>query len=213
MDMMSTSFIIFKVVLVVILNDIEIKKLAKEKNLISPFDDAYLQGESYDLHLGDEVSVLKSSKAFIDLGDSKTLDCMYEHHKLNDLGFLIEPNQFVLVSLLETITLPDFLSAEIRPRTRFIRAGIFVSGQHCSSTYSGKLRVGLYNMQRRPIRIREGIGICQVVFEQLSAPPSDEKQYRNKVNARYQDEKDFRGPMADPEFRARVDSMVNSIIG
>lgn len=196
-----------------ILNDKEIKKLVKSDNLIVPFDDKFLQSESYDLHIGNYIYILKNSTTILDLGRTETLENVYTEEVLSEKGFLIAPKQFVLVSLKETISLTDTITAHIRPRTRFIRAGIYVSSQHCNSTYSGQLRIGICNLQERPVRIYPNIGICQILFEELVEAASKEKQYKNKYNAKYQNEEEFRGPMIDEEFNREVDNIVTYFLG
>ena len=49
-----------------ILTDKEIKSLSINNNLISPFDDKYLQSESYDLHIGNCVYSIKKNINLID---------------------------------------------------------------------------------------------------------------------------------------------------
>ena len=41
--------------------------------------------------------------------------------------------------------------------------------------------------------MKQGIRLAQVVFERLSQAPDEDKLYRNKVNAAYMNEEQFRG--------------------
>jgi len=196
--------------LFMVLTDNKILELSKA-NIITPFDERYLQSESYDLHIGDKVYCLDSSKTYIDLQDDNNLTGMYVEYPLKSTGMMLSPKQFVLVSLKETILLPDTITAHIRPRTRFTRAGLYVSSQHCNSSYNGQLRIGLYNFQDRPIKIYPHIGICQIVFEELDGTPSEARLYKNKKTAQYQNEQDFRGPAADPVVNELLESYLKSI--
>ena len=105
------------------------------------------------------------------------------------------------------------LTAHIRPRTRFTRLGLLVSDQHCNSTYSGNLKLGVYNATNFPIKILPNIKIAQIVFEELKSVPSLEKQYKNKLNAVYQQEKDFIGAKFSDEIRQKIEKAVNIVLG
>ena len=105
----------------------------------------------------------------------------------------------------EKINLPDDISAHIRPKTRYTRLGLVVSAQHCNSSYAGTLRIGLFNATGYPIRIRKGYSIAQLVFEELNEVASDEKLYRIKESAHYQNENgEFRGAKFDDNFLDKV---------
>lgn len=125
---------------------------------------------------------------------------------------MISPKEYVLVSLQETISLPDNLTALIRPRTRFTRLGLIVSDQHCNSTYEGNLKIGLFNATDYAIKIFPGVRVAQIVFEELKEKPSSEKQYRNKVTAAYQHEKQFIGGVAAEDFNRIVSSAVEKLL-
>lgn len=77
--------------------------------------------------------------------DKLLLENLYKEVKIEDNGFLINPKEYILVSLNETLNILEKINAHIRPRTRFVRAGLYVSTQHCNSTYSGNLKIGVLN--------------------------------------------------------------------
>ena len=126
-----------------ILTDKKIRDLCEKNNMISPFEEKALQSESYDLSIGDKVYVVNQNIRELDLDDKLSLDNLYKEVKITDKGFLINPKEYVLVSLNEALNIPEKINAHIRPRTRFIRAGLYVSVQHCNSTYSGNLKIGV----------------------------------------------------------------------
>ena len=176
-----------------ILTDKEIRELCLDKKnrkdrggLIEPFSEDALQSESYDLAIGTEIEVLKKDVRCLSLLEQESIDSMYEEIDLAVSGYIISPKEYILVSLKEKVSLPDNITAHIRPRTRFTRLGLIVSDQHCNSTYSGKLRIGIFNATDYPIKIFPGIRIAQMVFEELKSKPSEEKMYKNKKNAVYQ---------------------------
>lgn len=184
-----------------ILTDKSIRKFAKEKSMIVPFAEKNLQSESYDVTIGREIIIMKKEIRCLDISDQSMIDDIYEKVDIEKEGFVISPKQYVLVSLGETIRMPSNITAHLRAKTTYTRLGLIVSDQHCNSTYSGHLRIGLFNATDYPVRIHAGYPIAQIVFEELDGIPSDEKLYRNKKNAHYQNENgEFRGAKFDDKL-------------
>lgn len=195
-----------------ILTDKSIRELCTTKKMIIPFQEENLQSESYDLTLGNKISVLNKIPRFIDLVKDADFEELYKTLNLDDEGYPLSPNEYVLVQVKEQINLPEEVTAHIRPRTRFTRLGLIVSDQHCNSTYSGILQIGIFNATNSTIKLASGIKLCQIVFEELKGIPSSEKQYKNKSNAAYQNEgrDEFRGPKLDEKL---LETMYNQILG
>lgn len=198
-----------------ILIDKDIRGLCKQSNeekktLITPFDESSLQSESYDLSVGTKIAVMKKDIKCLTLKDQEEIDNLYEEIDLPLSGYILSPKEYVLVSLKEEISLPENVTAHIRPRTRFTRLGLLVSDQHCNSTYSGNLKLGVFNATDYAIKLYPEMKLAQIVFEELKGVPSEEKQYKNKKNAAYQNEKSFRGAKLDDEtFKKDVDAFVD----
>lgn len=197
-----------------VLTDREIRKLCSEENkMISPFSEDALQSESYDLTIGNTIAEFRKEVQCIELDNQDMIDRMYRQINLTNSGYILSPKQYILVSLKETINLPDNITAHIRPRTRFTRIGVIVSAQHCNSTYSGDLRLGLYNASDYAIKIIPNSKVAQIVFEELKSAPTEEKQYRNKKNAAYYNEKEFRGARFEDEYADTIEEMANIVLG
>ncbi len=198
-----------------ILIDKDIRGLCKQSNeenrtLITPFDESSLQSESYDLSVGTKIAVMKKDIKCLTLKDQEEIDNIYEEIDLPLSGYILSPKEYVLVSLKEEISLPENVTAHIRPRTRFTRLGVLVSDQHCNSTYRGNLKLGVFNATDYAIKLYPEMKLAQIVFEELKGVPSEEKQYKNKKNAAYQNEKSFRGAKLDDEkFKKDVDAFVD----
>ena len=180
-----------------ILTDKEIRKLCLEnsqKPLIAPFKEEYLQAASYDVSMSGNIRRFGSSIQTIRLTDQDVIDEMYEEYNLSEKGtYVLKPGEYILVQLNEKICIPQNIIAHLRPRTRFTRAGIMITDQHCNPTYEGYLQVGLYNVSPNAIELVPDLKIGQLVFEQLASIPSEEKWYCNKKDAAYQNESEFIG--------------------
>ena len=171
-----------------VLTDKEIRQLVKNRELITPFNEQKLQSESYDVSIGDRITVFRKEIRCIDILEQSTVDSIYESLELGEEGYVISPKEYILLSLLEEINLPETITAHIRPKTRYTRLGLLVSAQHCNSTYSGRLSIGVFNATEYPIRLRKGYPIAQLVFEELAGIPTEGKQYRNKKDSHYHKE-------------------------
>lgn len=198
-----------------ILTDKQIRQLSLLNNqentqLIYPFSEDALQSESYDLSIDNKIAILKKEIRCIELDNQEMIDNMYEERTLSPNGYIISPKEYILVYLKEKITLPDTLTAHIRPRTKFTRMGLLISDQHCNSTYSGYLKIGLFNATDYAIRVIPDLKIAQIVFEELKSKPSNEKLYKNKKEASYQNEIEFRGAKFSNEL---IDKGINILLG
>ena len=188
-----------------ILTDKKIRELVNTKSMIVPFVEENLQSESYDVTLGNRITIFKKEICCLDVAEQDEIENIYEELDIAHEGYVLSPKEYILVSLAEKINLPEDISAHIRPKTRYTRLGLIVSDQHCNSTYSGNLRIGIFNATEYPIRIREGYTIAQLIFDELNEVPSEEKQYRNKENAHYQNENgEFRGAKFDDALLTKV---------
>lgn len=199
-----------KEVCVVVLTDKRIRELAENEQLIAPFNEKNLQSESYDVTIGNKITVMSKEIHCIDIAKQKTIDGIYKDIDISEKGYIISPGEYIMITLKETIKLPNDLTAHLRPKTRYTRLGLIVSDQHCNSTYSGYLQVGLFNATNYPIMIHSGYTIAQLVFEELEDIPSAKKLYKNRKDAHYQNEDgNFIGAKFDDEL---LDSIWDKIL-
>lgn len=155
--------------------------------LIENFKEENLQSVSYDVTMGKRILVENTSVETIDLNSKNSVESVF-HEEFVDGGYVLKPNEFILVQLAEKINMPDDLCAHIRPRTTFNRMGIVITNQHLNPSYSGILQIGIKNMTNHAYRIKPGIKIGQIVFETLSGNVDSDKLYRNIKKAKYQNE-------------------------
>ena len=179
-----------------ILSDKDIRSYIKSGiNLIENFNEDALQSESYDLSIGSTFSKYSSDFKIVDLDNQVSIDNAYISSPIPPSGYILGPKEYILVSIQEKITLPQNITAHVRPRTKFTRIGLIISSQHCNSSYSGNLNLGLFNVNPFAIVIHSGMKIAQIVFEELKSVPSKEKQY----SGGYQNEDGTEGALFDTE--------------
>lgn len=177
-----------------ILSDVDIRKCIENgTTLIKPFCEERLRGASYDLSMSNKIAVFKKQVRTIQLDSQTEIDSIYDQKELTSSGYILDPGEYVLVTIAEELNIPVNMTAHIRPRTKFSRLGLIVSAQHCNPGYTGILQLGIHNVSPNAITLIPGLSIAQVVFEELKSVPSVEKQYQNQKNAAYMGEYEFRG--------------------
>jgi dCTP deaminase len=88
------------------------------------------------------------------------------------------PLHGLLASIMEYISLPDDLSAEVKDKSTNARLFVFVQNTIIEPGWEGYLTVELTRLLPWPILIKKGTPIAQVVFHQLDQPT--EQPYRGK---------------------------------
>ena len=93
-----------------VLTDKKIRELVKKEELIVPFNESNLQSESYDVTIGTEITELSKEIHCIDISKQETVDNIYINIDISENGYIISPKQYLLVSLRETLKVPDDIS-------------------------------------------------------------------------------------------------------
>ena len=97
------------------------------------------------------------------------------------LFFQLEPQDFVLATTKETIKLHDGIGAWIEGRSSIGRTGIFIQNAGwINPGFEGQITLEIYNANFFPIYIYSGMGIGQIIIEQLDSNTS--KPYKGKYN-------------------------------
>ena len=89
-----------------------------------------------------------------------TLDGLYSYGTL--LGITSSP---ILIPLGFGLEVPDGYMATIRPRSSYNVKGIITQIGTIDSGYRGEIKAVLINLTSKPISIKKGDKICQIVIE------------------------------------------------
>lgn len=193
------------------LSDQEIRRLVDEEKLIEPFADERLQAASYDVVTGRCIRVYQRLNNPISLRDPGDLERETLEVDISS-GYHLKPGEYVLVRTGEYFSMPDDLTARIRPRTTFSRIGLLLFDQHLNPSFKGHLYLGVYNATPNVIDLYPDVAIGQIVFERVTGEISEERLYRNKENAKYQDERDFVPPITDTVVSARTRELMRKVL-
>jgi len=172
-----------------ILNDKQIKKLVKEKDMISPFvDKSVSQGIShgcqsfgYDICAGSEFKIFTNIKGNT-VADPKNFSEDNFITVKDDESILIPPNSFALANSLEYFKMPRNVTGLVTLKSTYARVGLGHPPTVLESGWKGVLVLELVNHSSNAIRVYSNTGISQILFFQGENP---EVSYDDK-NGKYQ---------------------------
>jgi dCTP deaminase len=170
-----------------VLSDVDVLKALDAGEIqITPFPDleAQMGACSLDLRLGPEFRVFERARtAFIDPRGVIDWDSFTSVvHVEDDKPFIMHPNELVLASTIESITLPANILGRLEGRSSLGRLGIIVHGTAplFFPGFNGCAVMELGNIGPMPVALYPGMRICSFTFERLSSPSS--KPYKGKYS-------------------------------
>lgn len=150
-----------------ILGPKQLLKLVKTKKLVENLSERELtnpEGAGFDFRLGEVYTI--SGKAFLGVTERHTADIKlvkkYDEKKPSSIK--IKPGEFYLFKTIETVNMPNNLSATITPRSTLFRSGLFIRTGNCPPGYSGGYTFGLKNEGPVTVEIEMGARIAHVQF-------------------------------------------------
>ncbi len=155
------------------LSDKNILELQGEMELIYPFHYNQLQPCSYDLRLGCDLKTIRG----------KTIN-------LNDGDYTLKPNEFLLGSTFECISIPNTISAVVDGKSSLGRLGISVhiTAGFIDAGFEGNVTLEIKNNSDKQFKLSKNMLIGQIIFFELK----DEcmRPYGDKrLNNHYQNSK------------------------
>jgi dCTP deaminase len=157
-----------------VLSDRTIKEeIAKGRIIIEPLDSDCIQPASVDLHLDKKLLVFKPQQHpdYIDV--RRSLDHLNELVELDeDEAFFLNPGEFVLVSTLESISLPDDVVGRLEGKSSLGRIGLLIhsTAGYVDPGWQGNLTIELSNVAKLPITLYYKMKIGQISFLRLTSP-------------------------------------------
>ncbi len=156
-----------------ILGPKKLLQLVKTKKLVEGLSERELtnpEGAGFDLRLG-EVYRIKG-KAFLGVTERHTAEielvAVYKIYKTNKTNKItIRPGDFFLVKTVETVNLPQNLTASITPRSTTYRSGLFIRTGNVPPGYCGELTFGLSNEGPATVVIELGARIVHIQFHEV----------------------------------------------
>lgn len=167
-----------------ILSDRDIRaRLAKGDLQIAPLADEALQIQpaSVDLRLGSRFLLFRSFEsrqgvsehaAHIDPKDKEDLEHLMDGVTVEGGHFMLHPQQFVLASTIERVSIPNNIVARLEGRSSLGRLGLVVhaTAGYIDPGFEGTITLELSNICIHPIKLYPGMRIAQLSLHELSSP-------------------------------------------
>ncbi len=181
-----------------ILNDVQITGLALG-GMISPFVAQSTKGPGgtsyglssfgYDVRVGNEWVQYRANND-VPLDPANILD--EDISRVWGDEFVLRQGQFVLACTLETLSIPRDCLGMVKDKSSLARCGITLQTTVLEPEWRGQITLEIFNNSPRPVVLRAGQGIAQVVFER-GAP--SRVSYADR-KGKYQDQKGVTLPRA-----------------
>jgi dCTP deaminase len=148
-----------------------------------PVEKAY-SSTSVDLTLDPNISIFKPEKGGIEIIIDPSIDNFNAEDILKHLtdpyeippnGYILNQKVLILAYSKEYIDLrpdPKF-AAWVEGKSSLSRFGlsIHITAPTIHSGYNGRIRLEIFNQGHLPIRLKSGMRICQLIFEQTLGTP------------------------------------------
>lgn len=153
-----------------ILGPKKLLQLVKAKKLVEGLSERELtnpEGAGFDLRLG-EVYKIKG-KAFLGEIERKTpeIELLKSYKKGEKRSLVLRPGDFYLIKTIESVNMPQNLTASITPRSTTYRSGIFIRTGNVPPGYCGGLNFGLSNEGSASVTIEMGARIVHIQFSEV----------------------------------------------
>lgn len=157
----------------------EVLRRVKKNKLIENLGKRELknpEGVGVDLRLGGVYKII-SGGAFIEgdrvkgLGSRKGVKtkvvAKYNKRARKQVDVVIKPDEYLLVSTVESLNTPTDLMPVVFPRTSLFRTGLLLLNSKTDPGYKGTLTMGLKNLSEFDVKFQMGARICNIVFVKI----------------------------------------------
>lgn len=145
-------------------------QLVKTKKLVEGLAERELknpEGAGFDLRLGEVYKI--SGKSFLGVDERHTakIKLVKKYDPKKRTSITIKPGEFYLTKTIETVNMPDNLTASITPRSTLYRSGLFLRTGNTPPGYCGGLIFGLKNEGPVSVTIEMGARFAHIQFAQV----------------------------------------------
>lgn len=150
----------------ILTRDVILHAIADGRIGIDPFSPDQVGPASVDLHLGDEIRVMKGGPPVIELSEDADYRTVTQLHPLDD-PYLLQPGETIHGITRERIRLPGDIGGWLEGRSRFARLGLMI---HVTSGFvapgvNNRQVLEMSNVAGRPLAIHAGVRLCQLVLQ------------------------------------------------
>jgi len=165
-------------------NDRWIRRMAKDCQMISPFEEKQvragvisygLSSYGYDLRVADEFKIFSNVNTTI--VDPKRFD-ERAFVEFKGAECIVPPNSFVLARSVEYFKIPRNVLTICVGKSTYARCGIIVNVTPLEPEWEGFVTLEISNTAPLPARVYANEGLCQIIF--LESDELCETSYRDK---------------------------------
>ncbi len=143
-----------------------LREIAAGRIVIDPLAEDQIGPASIDLHLGDEIRVMRGGPPVIDLVEDADYRAVTELRGL-DHPYVLQPGETIHGITRERIRLPGDIGGWLEGRSRFARLGLMI---HVTSGFvapgvNNRQVLEMSNVAGRPLAIHAGVRLCQLVLQ------------------------------------------------
>lgn len=143
-----------------------LKLIQDQKLLIEPYsEEASVKDASVMLHLGSSVQKLTSEL----VDTNKLSEVEYQEEEISKEGYILEPNEFVLIKTHEKITMPQGYIGWIETRGTLANIGLQVHfcDAHIDPGSSLNINLQLKNNSKSKIKIHKNMYLAKMYVEEM----------------------------------------------
>ena len=170
-----------------ILSDHDIKSRINEL-FRTEITDNNIQPTSVDLHLDNKL--MKPDGYTFILTENFSGHCAddKQQHLSFDSEYVLHPNEFILGSTKEYVTMLRDLVAQVDGKSSLGRLGIaiHITAGFIDPNFHGNITLEIKNVSNKPFTLKDGMPIAQLVFFTLTSP-CDRGYGDSSLNSHYQD--------------------------
>jgi dCTP deaminase len=150
----------------ILTHDVIVHEIANGRIAIDPLTPDQIGPASIDLHLGDEIRVMRGGPRVIELVEAADYRTVTEVLPLHD-PYLLQPGETIHGITRERIRLPGDIGGWLEGRSRFARLGLMI---HVTSGFvapgiNNRQVLEMSNVAGRPLSIHAGVRLCQLVLQ------------------------------------------------
>ena len=150
----------------ILTRDVILREMADGRIAVEPFAVDQVGPASIDLHLGNEIRVMKGGPPVIALVEEADYREVTRVLALEE-PYLLQPGETIHGITRERIRLPGDIGGWLEGRSRFARLGLMI---HVTSGFvapgvNNRQVLEMSNVAGRPLAIHPGVRICQLVLQ------------------------------------------------
>lgn len=166
----------------ILTRDVILREIAAGRIEIDPFTPDQVGTGSIDLHLGDEIRVMRGGPPVIELDEDADYRTVTEVQPLAD-RYVLAPGETIHGITRERIRLPPNVGGWLEGRSRYARLGLMI---HVTSGFvapgvNNRQVLEMSNVAGRPLAIRAGTRVCQIVLQRAEGEAVYQGRFANQM--------------------------------